>query len=364
MPTKTFETSATPRVRIEADAELSLIGWDRSQLHASCDNDQTEMNPEPDGAILVRLHSECTLFVPYGSIVKAAVGGDLRVENVAKLEATVGGDLSARDVSALAGANVGGDLSARACLLVAGERNFAAGGDANVKLSEQNEPINLSAGGDIHIDVTNRSNLSLRLMSSSGVREFAIGSGGGLLTVTAGGEIYVNGAPGHENSEGAYRPFAFDFGNVLSHMDGWIKAENLDGMARDLSEKLRVKFEHRFNKVRERAERHTERAAERARREVERAQRNAERAIHQGAKWATSWGTDRQDPNVTQAQRQGQTVTATPKQEQTSEPRGARVERAPAEPVGDQERLMILKMVEEKKITVEQADQLLRSLEQ
>jgi hypothetical protein len=82
-------------------------------------------------------------------------------------------------------------------------------------------------------------------------------------------------------------------------------------------------LEQRFGKF----DKQAEKAAERAARSAERAKRRAERA-------AGSWGFTVGRPPV-----------------------------PPAEPVTDQERLMILKMVEEGKITADQAAQLLSALE-
>jgi len=85
-------------------------------------------------------------------------------------------------------------------------------------------------------------------------------------------------------------------------------------------------LEQRFGKF----DKQAEKAAERAARSAERAKRRAERA-------AGSWGFTVGRPPV----------PPTP----------------PAEPVSDQERLLILKMVEEGKITADQAAQLLAALE-
>jgi hypothetical protein len=82
-------------------------------------------------------------------------------------------------------------------------------------------------------------------------------------------------------------------------------------------------LEQRFGKF----DKQAEKAAERAARSAERAKRRAERA-------AGSWGFPAGRPPA-----------------------------PPSEPVTDQERLMILKMVEEGKITADQAAQLLSALE-
>ena len=371
MSNQTFEISNTPIIDLEADADLSLIGWDRAQLQANCDDAHTEFTgSESDGPIRVRTHGDCTLFLPHGARVRATVGGDLRVENITRLEATVGGDLTARDVGELTPINVGGDLIARTSTLVAGDRTTAVGGDAIIKVSGANDPITLAAGGDIQLDVSNRTNVSLRLISSSGIREMNQGSGGAKLTFTAGGDIHVHFAPGYEQSETHSTSPNVDFGDIMSSIDGWVRSENIQGMARDLSEKLRFKFERTFNKVRERAEREagraadrarreTDRVSERARREMDRARHRAERAASQGTNWAVNWGMDGSGGQRSGA---GTTVGAVPSVE-------AQIVRANSAPVAagelvsDQERLMILKMVEDKKITIEQAEQLLAALE-
>jgi hypothetical protein len=103
-------------------------------------------------------------------------------------------------------------------------------------------------------------------------------------------------------------------------------AEQLAG----LDERLRAKSE----RLQAKTERHGERLRRKAERQAERLQRAAERrAKHRGHGWAVSWEppTPPSPPHV--------------------------------EPVSDEERMTILRMVESKQITVEEAEKLLAALE-
>jgi hypothetical protein len=120
-------------------------------------------------------------------------------------------------------------------------------------------------------------------------------------------------------------------------------AERLAGLEERLTEQLSGLDElilRKTEKVRERAEKQ----AERAMRQAERVARKADRGKRKG--FTFSFGSD---PFETGFSRRPA--------------RAARPPEPPVEPVSDEERLMILRMVENRQISVDEAEKLLAALE-
>jgi hypothetical protein len=103
-------------------------------------------------------------------------------------------------------------------------------------------------------------------------------------------------------------------------------------------------------KIMERAREESERATERAQERIRLAQEKMERKLEAARR--------RAEMKAEAAQRKSQPYGRSSWNVQWSAPQAA-----PVEPVSDEERLMILKMLEQKKITPEEAEQLLASLE-
>ena len=117
------------------------------------------------------------------------------------------------------------------------------------------------------------------------------------------------------------------------------------------------------DRARKAAERAGEKARRRADKEAARAQRiiekEAERAARRGANWSWSWASP-PTPGAPPAPSAPGAVPMPPRRPVSAEaPEAVQLH----EPVGDEERMIILRMVEQKKITIEQAEQLLRALD-
>lgn len=119
-----------------------------------------------------------------------------------------------------------------------------------------------------------------------------------------------------------------------------------DSLSRQ-TERIQREAERMAERAREKAERAAERARSRVERSSERLERHAERLRRgpRGKGWVWSWGGD---------------VPTPPEPPRPPRPPSAP---RPSEPVTDQERLAILRMVENKTITIEEAERLLAALE-
>jgi len=273
-----------------------------------------------------------------GDFEVRGVKGELRVESVngdAKVRQASGavtlksvrGDLAARDLEGgTVVEQVGGDVSLSTALAKGASYRFQARGDISAKVEASDGARLTLEGGDIHcrlpLQVSERS--SRRVVGT-------LGEGSAELTLQAKGDLSVSE---RGESWGPAGEAQWEF-----QMDAWtqqFEAQMAD-MQRKLEERLAnipfvegEKAARRAQEAADRARRQAERAADRARVRAERASR---KHGQRGVGFHVSWPSSPQSPK----------------------PAG--------EPVSDAERLAILKMVADKKITADQASKLLSALE-
>ena len=271
-----------------------------------------------------------------GDLAARGVQGELHVEEVqgdAKVRQVTGkvtlesvqGDLAARDLEAGAVVeHVGGDVSLSTSLAEGASYHIEADGDISAKVEVDGGACCTLEGGDLHC------RLPLQIAERSAGRVVgAMGDGSAELILRAGGDLSVTGrgenwGQGSEQWESAMESWGQQFEAQMSDMQ------------RKLEERLAsIPFvddqdvARRAREAAERARRQAERATERARMRAERAgRRHAQVAL--GVRW-----------------------TGSPPQSS----------RPPAEPISDAERMAILKMVQDKKITADEAARLLAALE-
>jgi len=230
-------------------------------------------------------------------------------------------------------ARVGSDLVL--CL------DFAPGGD-----------YRFSAGGDIFCRVRPDTNATFVLPADTAL-QVGLDTGaeekedGGQRTVTLGdgsASVHIGAANtlnlvGEEEDEDYMIDFGAQIGEELEARLSSLE-EKLSQHLEGLDERIQAKtvyITERAEKLAERARQQAERAAERAQRQAERAMRNMDRQMKKkrgGVRGTFTFGAPPGSPP----------------------PR-------PSEPVTEQERLMILKMVQENKISIEEAQRLLAALD-
>ncbi len=382
MGRQSLRTSETPTIHVIASGDLHVTGWEQSEI-------QTEgnLNVEQQGdSVRIQSGDDATLFVPArailvvenvggdaslqkldGEVEVKHVGGDFRLSQSGAISATrVGGDLEASQLHGiLKVSHVGGDLRAKdmqgVCLVstVGGnlEMENAApglqatiGGDAHLSLAPQaQQEYSLRAGGDIlcHLDpaadavVEVRSgggDIFLRLPDRQEHVEarnyhFTLGSGGAKISLMAGGDVILTGEKFDQVHTGS---FSTPSAGGLSGLG--------DRISSQVEESLRAAGV--ATSVSRRTEETLRRAEERAARAVKRAEEHIDRVAGQ-------WGAPGQPaPEPSQAEAAPQASSASAE------------ELAPAhEPVSEDERLSVLRMLQNKKITVEEAEQLLEALD-
>lgn len=353
---KTISAGRTPRVHIESvGGDLSLVGWESDEILVKGDDD--EMRVHQDGEeVKISSSGDLSIRVPKtASISISKIEGDAAIRGIIggiALDQIVG-DLSIRDVENIAIDTVQSDLSLRgakgnvavkkvqadvsirdvdgnvalesivddlALRDVRGNVSANVGEDVVLYINPQSgNSYSITAGDDILLVMPPKANAALTLNADSidmdwkGVdndedatsQVITLGDGSAAITLNAGGDIRVsNRAEAGESAE--------EFGNFA-------------GIGLDWSG-----FGERISKQVERAARRAEEAGRRAEERVRR---------RMGAK--VNFGAGRWNWDLS--------------------PKG--VPMPPKPPVSDEERIAILKMLQEKKITAEEADKLLSALE-
>jgi hypothetical protein len=369
MTNANYTTTGTPQLKISCHGDLQITGApDNSVVIDIADNSPASHIDRQAEVIQVTAVSDCDITCPISAViaiehasgdlrvlqVKGALavnvingdavlhdvgpttikavqgdlslrdaGGDVQIEVVrgdAKLKRVAGsaainkvaGDLVASDLNGgLAVNNVGGDASIQTSLAAGWPYVVKAGGDVIFRVEGGGGQFALNCKGDLRVRLP-MTNWTGNDRSATGT----YGDGSANVTLQANGDLLVlpatSGAP-------------FDPDALSEQVEAMIESamSQFETQMSQVQRDLEVRF-GKFDKQ-------AEKAAERAARSADRAKRRAERA-------AGTWGFTVGRPPV----------PPTPPH---------------AEPVTDQERLLILKMVEEGKITADQAAQLLAALE-
>jgi hypothetical protein len=376
---KTISVGPAPRIVLEKVAgHLSVVGWDgddvlikgdqeqiRTQegegaLTIACDDDLALRVPRAAGVSIQRIHGDAALRSLAGAVELESIDGDLSVRDVAQATIrtvrgdlhlhscpgsvsvkSVQGDVSVRDVAGdvtleavandLTVRNLGGSLTANAGEDVIlyldpkpGQTYAVTAGDDILLVMPPSASVTLTLHGDeVSVDwpgVPRREDLA---------QVVKIGDGAAAITLNAGGDVRVTNQAGAGAS-------ADEFGNFAGINFDW------GDLGREFGERI----------------------ARRADETVRRVDRATKRAEEQMAR--------------TMARQFGHHLPPTPpippippvppisrripgRRGIPGFGPGAAPEPRPA--ASDEERMAILKMLQEKKITSEQADQLLSALE-
>ncbi len=361
---RTLTVGASPRIIIESvDGDLSIVGWDGEDLLIKGDEDEIRFQHDPE-AVTVSSSDDLSLRVPKAaSLHIMTVNGDMALRGVTgsiELQ-TANGDLSIRDVNNVSIETVNGDFSLTgaqgnlniksmnadasirdvegavnmpsvaddlALRNVRGNINVNVGEDVILYLNPKPDQMcNVTAGDDIMLVLPAKADATLDLSGDEilvdlpGVehdedateRTITLGNGSAHIHLKAGSDIRVGSEAGERGEE---------FGNFAGMMFDWS----------DFGEALGERISRRVQQATQRVERQASAAA-----------RKAEQKLR-GGHLRGKVNVGRWNWNM-----QSGSFPASPGN--------------PVDPISEEERMAILKMLQEKKITAEQADKLLAALE-
>jgi hypothetical protein len=418
MDRKLIPTSLVPEIFIDqVQGDLQVKGWDRPEVAVEASSEDLSLD-EGDDVVRLSCQGDCAIHLPYSASLKVeSVHGDAHLKLLQdQLEiARVQGSLTLRSVAATRIGSINGDFSAKGisgslnveqihgnaavrevagdCTLVEvqgnldlrdieGEIEASAEGNASLRLSQMSGlEYSLQAQGNISCLLPPDAGLRLRLVSKGELikislpahtktyrqrqLELSLGEGETSLAIQSHGIILLSSQPAVRD-EGAAAGFDFgaDFGSpqVAQQVEAQIAAQ-MDMVSRQMSERMdqlsqRISQsglkQEEAERLMEQARAANERAASRAQEKMRRAQEKLERKLQ-----ATQ---QRNEAKMHQAERRAQQ-----RSQQTWgfawPPPPPVPPQPPKEPVSDEERLAILRMLEQKKISLEEAEQLLAALE-
>lgn len=414
MEKQVLPTSETPHVNIKVDGELTIKGSDELEIVAKSDSSNDLSLEQSGDTVTLNCQSNCEVRVPRDAIIYIgscsgnamikAVDGSLNIQNA-------DGNLFLRNVGAvhlervsgnLIVKHVDGDLSLRVIegnadvRDVQGDFNVAGGIQGNLSLDElegnaiarcdgnmtlrldplPGQTYEFNASGNIlcrlpsdisaviKINKASKARVHLGNAPQPGSNTFpstiTLGDGDATIIFSSDGNIDLVGrAPDWEMPEVESTGFARNFAGMADDIGEQIEKQisaqvemmenQLNVQIDNISESLSAAglSEEQIERTRQAAARATARAREKMQRAQEKIHRKIEFAQRRAEQHARSVERHAQG-------REKRTIGfdwAAPKPERSSEP------------VSDEERLMILKMLEEKKITPEEADMLLGALE-
>jgi hypothetical protein len=405
MSIKTIPIPENAIISIRAHADLVLQGWDKPEIRALSDSRRSVSVQNTGNNFSITCADDCDLTVPASAkvvveriggdshvrdfkeaLVIQKVGGDLVVQGTGSLEILsvggdccvchlsgplsiqrIGGDLTGADIQGfLSVSNVGGDVEME---VDAGDISMNVGGDVDFTLkSLSDQKVKINSSGDVTLHLPEPANADLSLVcggeieiAASGVEEEAdhvysgkLGAGGPRLNVRAGGDIKLTS----EISSRMQKKLA----NLQEH---WA---DLEEHRANIMEEAAEQEKSGFGFYREGPEViiNTDELSDRARREVERKMRHAQermdaamRRIEARTRKMMDFGAIPPIPPIPPAPPE-----ATPNFS-TRGPEAGPSPSANPEPskVSNEERILILKMLQEKKITAEEAEHLLEALE-
>jgi len=418
-------TGAAPRLMLEIHGDLRLKGWDALQVSAKADSAEDLTVEQSGDDLTIRCASNCSLKIPRqatvyaetlagnteikgvdGVLILDKANGDLEIRSTGAVTINhLSGNLSVKNVfGKLSVGKVGGDATVRDVhgdFVVSdriqgnlrlddvdGNASAAAGGDAKIRIEPlPGKTYRFSTGGNLRMRVPPDISVALSIERAghvgiqvaetrvNTVREFpfhlSLGDGDAEMTLEAGGEVLISTqAPDWELKDDFGVEFEASFKDMAESMGEQI-TQQIESQVRTLEEQIGAQLsnisltlgvaglsEEQRQRIEQRAREAGERAAARAQERLRASQERIESRLAAAQRRAESKARATEDRGASRSHRSGVNFSWPPRHAGH-----APHPESPHAPVSDDERLVILRMLEEKQITLEQAEQLLTALE-
>ena len=351
-----------PNIQLDkVGGDLSVVGWDGAELLIKSDDDEARFEQTGE-AVSVSSNSDLSLRVPKGaSLTIKSIAGDASIRGLSGgIEIKeIHGDLSIRDAGSISIDTIHADFSLRGAKGNLYIKN--AHGDVSVRDVEGNVTLESvaddlalrGARGNIKVNVGDDVVVYLEPKADGA---YAVNAGDDILlvlpktanaTVTMqGDEIDVDWPGIDKDAEATQRVVVVGDGSAQISLSagGDVRLTNKADAAESADEfgnfaGLNFDWSGFGDRISRQVEQATARAAKRAEEAARRVERHVERQVRRG-RGGFNWNWDLK----------GMPKPPTPPE-------------APSEPVAEEERMTILKMLAEKKITAQQAEELLNALE-
>jgi hypothetical protein len=411
-------TNASPHISLDVSGNLRLKGQESYEVVAKSDNPEDITLEARDDQVNIHSKGDCIVRVPRLAFVRVqaargdatikALEGELAIErldgnlslrNVGDTKISrVNGELSAKNVDGnLTIDSVAGDVSIRS---IQGDFTITGAINGNLNLSDVGGNAKASANGNImlrldpapghHFEFIAHGNLFCRISDESSVEisvpkasqvrvdlpgmhatapvqtpyALTLGEGDAKLTLSADGNVVLDThAPDWDMED-----FDIEIGKEVEDMADTVSqqiSQQVESQMRMVEEQLNAQLsslsmqlsaawlsDEQRQRIEERAREAGERAASRAQEKMRRAQEKME--LKMAAMQRKVEIKNRERERATRrAERSWSFNIPTPPTPPSP----------PGEPVSEDERLMILRMLQDKKITMEEAEELLSALE-
>ena len=416
MDNRSIQTDESPKITLNVSGNLAVKGWEKCEVVAKCSSPDDLVLDVQEDVISINCRSNGSLRVPYGAIIQASqIKGDATFKSVeGKISITqISGNLSLRSVGDisigtvqgnLAAKNVDGSIALENCqgnvsvrdirgdLMIEesisgnltlkeidGSAKAHARGNVSVELdpspersyefqAKGNLSCRLPTDASVKVDILSASNIAVKIpdieVPSQIQAPFNLNLGGGdaNLALSAAGNISL-----------ASRAADWDMGEFEVEI-----GDDFELMVESLNEQISTQIEAQMEMMEEELEQQLEmlsfslektalsaeqagRIAERAREVSERANRRAQEKIRRSQEKMQR----KLEAAQLRAERKARAAErAAHDRRRRPEPPGRPVPpKRVSEPVSDEERLMILQLLEQGKVTPEEAEQLLVALE-
>jgi len=419
MDKQTINTSLAPEIAVDSVmGNLQVKGWDRPEVSVRATPDELSLK-EQDDIVQISCRGNCTLYLPQGATVHAEkVHGETRFK-LLEDQLSIGealGPVTLRHVAETTIQNCHGDLFAKylsgdlraelvlgnayvrevqgACVIndiagnldlrsVEGDIQVAARGNVRVRLPYLGgKAYQIRAQGNAHVRIPSEANLTLHLECGSNSLslklpdqprqiqtselDLVLGTGEAEMTISAQGNLYLAQEDSLEDERDQGYEFGDEFSGISDHFGEQIAQQidtQIESQMEALSQQLNVQMEKlsssmgksglsedEIEQIMSRTRHESERAAERAQERMRRAQEKMEQKLEAARR--------RTEQKAQAAERRSQS------RKRSWNFEWAKPQPEPEKPqVSDDERLMILRMLEQKKISLEEAEQLLSALE-
>lgn len=346
----TVYTAETRQFQLETDDEDPHVVIDESEITVKSHDDLTVYVPA-HSQLAIKAQGDATIEAAQCRLSVEKVGGNLTIESVGDVEVrTVGGNLKVTEAQNLfcdrsggnihllkvhqkVAANAGGDLHVGDCVELSGN----AGGEVSCQISPHTVRVQVRAGGDINCHLQENVNAQVKVICGGellvlgthsqsrarghGVHAFTVGHGGVEVSLIAGGDVHMDGAVEVDNMHSIGDEFGREMGRFGEEMGR-------------LGEELGREFGSLGSRIADRINRKVQQ-------KVEKGMRRA--SAKAGKHGSFAFGFQVPEPPV----------PPTPPRKPGSH----------SEPVSDEERMMILRMLENGKISASEAETLLAALE-
>lgn len=416
MDKHTIASGPHPKVVLEIEGDLTLKGWDEPEVLAKSDSAEDLTVEQREDEVHIRCHRDCVVRVPIeatvqiervsGHAVLKALEGETTIQRVDGhlTLRNVGGTKIARVHGHLTARNVEGELSITAVDGNATLRNLEgdflvedavngnlvvkeidgnarAAAHGNVKVALDPSPGNqydFMADGNLICRLPEDASARIRIHKGSQVSinfpgvesgprftapyTLVLGEGDAELTLSAHGNVILSSLPPDWDVNELEVEIGEDIGGLSETLSEQI-ARQVEMQMEYLEEQLKSQLEdlstrlggagltaEQAAKIAQRAQEASERARQRAEERIRRAQEKMKRKLEAARR--------RAEMKARAAER-----AARDRRKRAGPVAWSPVPKVPVEPVSEEERLMILQMLEQGKITTEEAEQLLAALE-